>query len=122
MIILKHGNYIVKDLALTDEDGMPILNLSNAIAIKFMVKLNREDLDSEALMSKNLIDGIEINVPVMGSLRLTIESGDFSMVTPGVVYHCAIQIEWSTDIKDEVDLSYNDIISDEIKFLQDVIR
>jgi hypothetical protein len=127
MMILKLKEYIVIAIDLEDEDGDPIANLSSAIAIKYMIKSHREDDDEDAIVSKSLTSGITINVDKdglskIGSARILLYSGDTEDIVPNTVYYHAIQIEWSSDIKNEADFLYNEVFSDEIKFIQDVIR
>lgn len=121
-MIRKYGNYTVFDIPVKDENGTLLTDLSTATAIKYMIKEDKEDLDSAALISKYIGSGVSRDVPAIGYVRIIIQSSDFTAVSPDVKYFHALQIEYSSDYKYEVDLVENDQITEDITFVQDTIR
>jgi len=121
---LKIGNKLVLDVAIKDADGVLITDLATATAVKFMIKENWNDLDAAAIVSKSLSNGIVVDTPSTGYIRVTILSTDTSGIataTPGDKY-CALQIEYSASNKIEVDLLDGSTETNLIELIEDVIR
>lgn len=117
---LKKGNTKTFIFKIKDSDEYLLTHLSEAIAIKFMVKKNKDDLDVNAIISKNLTNGISINVPSTGYITVVVNSTDANVDTGK--YWVGLQIEFSSTNKVEVDLKENKQIIDTIDINQDIIR
>lgn len=63
-------------ITLTDDDGLP-LDVTG-MSLIFTVKRSRFDADADAVISKEVDDGIVVDDPTTGEAVLTIEPGDTS--------------------------------------------
>ena len=115
---IKKGNKKIWTVEIKDSNGDIVTNLSTASEIFYMIKSNREDLDSSALVTKTMTGGhIAVDTPSSGSLQITVNSTDTEDIDPGTYYH-AVEIQYAADNRQEVDLSTTDVL----KIIQDVIR
>lgn len=120
-MILKKGNNKIFVFAIKNTDGNLLAHLAEAIAIKFMVKQYKTDLDSAALISKNLTNGIKVNYPYSGYIQIEISSTDSENIITGE-WWAGLQIEFSSTNKVEVDIKENMKIVETLEITQDVIR
>jgi len=121
MLEIKKGNKITLEILVKDEVGNTIINLSTANDILYMIKVSKTDLNADALVSKNLVDGVTANSPSTGYITVVLDPSDTESLDAATRFH-ALQIEYSaTDIK-EINLSYANAGSDGIIITQDVIR
>jgi len=119
---IKIGNSVDLLFSIKDSSGVAVQNLSEATAIKFMVKVNQTDTDLEAKISKTLIDGITIDTPAVGNIKVILTALN-TMLTPGK-YYVALQIEWATYIQEVNIKESGDELTEinTITFAQDIIR
>lgn len=104
--IVIRGNTSQQEIPIKDKKGVLVPDLASAIAIKFQVKEERKESVS-ALISKDLVDGIEVDQPSEGYLRITLAPSDSQGIRPSERYVMALQIEWAGDDKYEVKLKIN---------------
>ena len=71
---VKKGKSAVQDILIQDKDDTTLTNLATAISVKFQVK--SEKADTVPLIAKTLTDGIEINTPSTGYVRITLDVDD----------------------------------------------
>jgi len=87
---VKRGNTSIQDVAIKDSDGVLITTLAEADEIIFQVR--KSFTSTPALIEKTLDDGIEINTPSTGYLRITLTPDDTDIEAN--VYCMALQIMW----------------------------
>lgn len=119
---IKAGNSITLLFLIKDSNGVVITNLSTALAVKFMVKVNETDADLSAKISKSLSSGIVVDNPSVGNVSVSLTSTDTAISSGS--YFMALQIEWAThkqevNIKETFD-TFTDINT--LNIIQDVIR
>ena len=120
---LKYGNSANLVVAVKDKDGVLVTNLSTAVTVKFMVKVKKTDLDSNAVISKDLTSGITVDDPSAGYLTIVLSALDTS-VDPRR-YFIAIQINYASSsfeiyLKEDDREDTNPI--DVVSVTQDIIR
>jgi hypothetical protein len=119
---IKAGNTIDLLFTINDSSGVPITNLNTATAIKFMVKTNPIDTDLAAKISKSLGNGVVINTPATGNVKVSLTSLETKLSTGK--YFMGLQIEWGTVIQ-EVDIkeTIDEVMTiNTFDIVQDVIR
>ena len=114
-IILK-GNTAVQDIPVTDQNGDLVQDLADAEEIKFEIKL---DKTKDALVTKTKDDGIEVNKPETGYLRLTLTPDDTDLSPKRYVF--ALQITWSASRIYEIAFSVDGINTNILRIEQDII-
>jgi len=114
---VKRGNTAIQDIEIQDKDGVTVTNLNEATEIKFQVKESKTALYSKIEKTKG--DGIEVDVPNTGWLRLTLLPEDTILVIKE--YVMALQIKWTADEIWEIDLEINDEVTDVFEIVQDII-
>jgi hypothetical protein len=87
------GNSSVQDIPVYDKDDVLLTNLSSATEIKFQVK-GSELEGISALIEKTDGDGIQVDIPSEGYLRITINPAD-TVDLDEREYFMALQIKWS---------------------------
>jgi len=119
---LKIGNSIDLLFTAQDKNGAVILNLSAATAIKFMVKVNETDTDLTAKISKDLISGIVVDMPVTGNIKVSLSTTDTTI--PAGIYFVALQIVWGARVQEvTIKETVNEITTiNTVDFVQDIIR
>lgn len=110
------GNTEVEEIPLYDNQGELVTNLSLASAVKFQIKTERT---GTPLVSKSLGDGIEVDQPEPGYIRLTLSATDTDL-DPGF-YVIGLQIEWNDEIK-EIEFLINNQKTRRLRILQDVVN
>ena len=118
---LKIGNYYKLIVAAKDQNGVTISNLSTVSAVKYMLKKNKLDADTDAIVTKDLLDGLSVDDPVTGSISVELVADDTIDVDPGD-YFQAIQVEYSDDNQQEIKIKENGKVIDHITLIQDIIR
>ena len=96
---IKQGNSSIQDVAIKDSEGNLVSDLDQTSAIKFQVK---SDINGQALIEKTKNDGIQINTPSSGYVRITLDPADTEL-NPGI-YHMALELTYSDGRKYEVNL------------------
>lgn len=84
------GNTTVRDIPVYDQKGVLVQDLANATEIHFHVCKHRE---CSGIIQKNKSNGIEVNIPNTGYLRITLLPADTKI--PPLKYFVALQIKWS---------------------------
>ena len=103
MLKVKRGNSTIIYVPVTDVfEGTPITNLSSAIDVFFMVKKNRDDPDSEAIISKSFVGGVTVDDPITGTIKITLESADLD-IDYGQFYY-GVQIDYGAGNLIEIEI------------------
>ncbi len=84
------GNTTIRDIPIYDKKGVLVQDLADAEKIHFHVCKNRE---CSGIIQKEKDDGIEVNIPETGYLRITLLPVDTKI--PPLKYYVALQIKWS---------------------------
>jgi hypothetical protein len=119
---VKVGNAVDFIFQVLDANGDLVTNLTAATAVKFMAKTNKTDLDASALISKDLTNGITVDDPSLGYIKVSLTSANTTIAAGRYFY--ALQIEWLTQ-KVELDIFENitdSAHSDILVMIQDVVR
>jgi len=114
-MIIKKGNSVVLTIAVRDGNKELLDNLTSATSILFMVKQNKTDPDSSAIISKSVGNGITINDPSLGYVSIVLNPTDTDQNTGD--YYMALQLEWGAELHYEIDLS-----DETFTINQDIIR
>ena len=117
---VKKGNKSVRDIEIKDKDGVTVTNLADAIEIKFQIKKKKADVTP--LIEKTKGDGIVVNTPSEGYLRITLLPVDTGVTLSLGDYFMGLQIKWSaTDIY-EIRITIDNIEAEFFKVIQDIVR
>ena len=117
---IKKENSSTINITVNDGDGDLVTNLATADDVKFMVKKKKTDTNANAVISKNIGNGVTINDPSVGIVKVTLTSTDTNIDIG--FYFMALQIEYSaTDIQ-EINLEKDDCATDILEIYQDIIR
>lgn len=102
-VLIKKNNTAVLEALIKDSDGVTLTTLAQATEVLFKVI----DCTSEKVVkiSKSLIDGISINTPSTGYIRITLKPTDTDL--PAETYLMGLQIKWDAETIYEVDLSFS---------------
>lgn len=92
--IVVAGNKTFQEIPIEDYKGDLVTDLASATEIKFQVKEKKEESESP-LISKSKDNGIEVDQPEVGYLRITLDSSDTQDVHPSERYFMAVQVKWS---------------------------
>lgn len=103
--IVKKGNTSQQDFEIQDKHGNAVTDLASAVSIKFQVKELGEE-EGSPLISKTELDGIEVDTPTVGCLRITLLPSDTG-IRVGERYVMGCEIEWGSDEKYEVYMYLN---------------
>lgn len=114
---IKKGNTAVQDILIKDEDGTTVTTLATATEIKFHIK---ELETGVALVEKTVGDGIEVDTPSEGYLRLTLLPADTNQ-TPKT-YYMGLQIKWGAANVKEVILKVDGIATEKLTIAQDIVN
>lgn len=136
-MVIKRGDTFIKRFfvrdksgVLPDADGTPLTGLSSALEIIFMVKENKEDDDTDAIVTaKKTTTGISVinatnpnftDEGNVNAIEVTITASAMADVDPGR-YFMGLQIKDSSGIVTEVSLSKDGVDDTLFKVVQDVI-
>lgn len=92
------GNTSQQEIPIKDKKGVLVTDLASATEIKFQVKEGRRNQESP-LISKSKGDGIEVDQPSPGYLRITLVPSDSAGIRPSERYVMALQIKWVEDVE-----------------------
>jgi len=116
---VKRGNTSVQDVPIYDKDGVTLVqNLASATSIKFQVKEGKTDATPK--IAKTETDGIEVDTPSTGYLRITLKPTDTAITI--AEYYMALQVIWTADEVYEVNIEIDNEETDRFKVEQDVIQ
>lgn len=104
---IKRGNKADLLFIVKDADGNIVTNLSTATAIQFVLKNNKEDADSAALVLKNLTNGITIDTPSIGNVMVSLTSTNMTISPKN--YFWALRITYSATNVQEVNIRNTNI-------------
>ena len=113
---IKRGNTSVQDIAVRDKDGALVQNLSEATAIKFQVS---EHYESNGLIDKTKEEGIEVDTPEIGYLRITLLPAETNL--PARKYFMGLQIKWSDEKIYETVMKVDGEITDRLEIIPELI-
>ena len=89
---VKKGNTSIQDILVKDRDNVTVTNLATASGIKFQVK---EKKQNSKKIEKTKADGIAVDTPTTGYLRITLKPSD-TAITPKR-YVMGLEITWSAN-------------------------
>ena len=115
---VKRGNTIAFIFEVKDADGILVDNLGNADSVCFMVKKGKTDLNEDAIITKTLDDGITVDSPDEGKVKVQLTKDDLN-IEPGQ-YYFALEIIWG-DSRQEINIKENDLTLDRFTVEQDII-
>lgn len=116
--IVKKGNTSVQEILIKDKNGDIVQNLSDTSEIKFQVK--RKPTDSATLIEKTKGSGIEVDTPLTGNLRITLDPADTDIAAGD--WYMGLQLKWTSPAQTfEIMLSVNGRETDRFKVVQDVV-
>ena len=114
---VKQGNTCVLQALIKDADGNTVTTLAQATEVLFKVI----DRSSRVVkISKSLSDGIVVNSPSTGYIRVTLEPTDTEDLV-ATMYLMGLQIKWSDTIIYEVDLSFSGKVTEYFELNDDVV-
>jgi len=116
--VVKKGNKSVRDILIKDKDGNIVTNLSNAEEIIFQVK--KEKTDVVIKIEKTLDDGIEVDTPSEGYLRITLKPTDTEINVGN--YFMALQIKWNEIDVYEIKITIDNKEAEHFSIKQDIIN
>lgn len=99
---LKRGNKADLQFIVKDTDGNIVSNLATATDIVFVLKINKTDIDDDAVIYKNLADGITIDIPSVGNVIVSMSSVDMNIDARN--YFMALKIIYSATNSQEVSI------------------
>jgi hypothetical protein len=105
------GNTSQQEIPIKDKKGVLVDDLADATEIKFQVKEEKKESGSP-LISKDLVDGIEVDQPSEGYLRITLAPSDSAGIRPSERYVMALQIKWLDVESYETKLRINGELTD----------
>lgn len=117
-MIVKKGNTVKLVFAIKDSNDDVVTNLATAVKVKFMVKENKTDLDSAAVISKSLGAGITVDDPATGDISVILTDTDTDISV--TCYFFALQIEYATEIY-ELNSKEDDQVTSKFQIIQDII-
>ncbi|MBN2160655.1 MAG: hypothetical protein JW807_14800 [Spirochaetes bacterium] len=103
-----------------DENGNLVQNFNLAENIIFVIKKEKTDSDTEALIKAEFGDGITLNAPA-ATINVQKDSDSMDNLEPGT-YFIAIQVEYSENNRIELELTENGKKTNRINIKQDIIR
>ena len=115
--IVKKGNTSVQEILIQDKDGVTVANLAAASYIKFQVKDSA--LAVAVVIEKTVLDGIQVDTPSAGYLRITLVPAD-TLITPKK-YLMALEIKWSDTILYEVTMMADGSETEIFEIEQDIV-
>lgn len=103
MVDVLKGNTVALRVLVKDQSRAVVTNLATATQIRYMVKVNKTDLDATALISKVLADGILVDTPSTGYIRIPLSSADMNIAVG--TYVQGLQLEWAGPVIQEAVLA-----------------
>lgn len=104
---IKRGNKADLQFIVKDASGNIVSNLNVATNIQFVLKNNKSDPDDNAVVLKNLANGITIDTPVIGNCTVSLSSVDMDIEAKN--YFWALKITFSPTNMQEVNIRNTDI-------------
>jgi len=115
--IVKKGNTSIQEILIQDKDGNNVINLATAIYIKFQVKQTKTT--TTVLIEKTMLDGIAVDAPSEGYLRITLKPTDTNL-TPKK-YYMGLEIKWSDTLLYEVTMVADGTETETFEVEQDIV-
>ncbi|MCK5127926.1 MAG: hypothetical protein KAR42_16835 [candidate division Zixibacteria bacterium] len=110
------GNTTVRDIPVYDQKGVLVTDLENAESIHFHVCKHRQ---CSGIIQKNKDNGIEVNIPKTGYLRITLLPADTKI--PPLKYYVALQVKWSATRIYETVIKVNGVVTDRLEIVGELI-
>lgn len=114
---IKRGNTSIQEIACYDKNDVLLTNLAAATSIRFHVK---ETKTGSPLIEKTKGDGLAVNTPTQGYIRVTILPTETD-IEPAT-YYMALEIIYSVTEKYECILKINNVETMDFVIEQDVIN
>jgi hypothetical protein len=115
--LVKRGNTSVQDIPVKDSKGVLVTNLAAALEIKFQVKEKKSDTTPK--ISKTKGDGIQVDTPNIGYLRITIPPLETDITVKK--YFMALEIVWSATEKWETVIEIKGVETDVFRIREHMI-
>jgi len=115
--MVKKGNTSVQEILIQDKSGAAVTDLATAEYIKFQVK--ESALAPAVLIEKTVGDGIEVNTPSAGYLRITLKPAD-TLIDPQK-YLMALEIKWTATKLYEVTMMADGSETEIFEIEQDIV-
>lgn len=115
----KAGNTTIQDFLVTDKDDETVTTLATATEIKFQIKKTKTA--TTALVEKTAGDGIEVDTPTTGYLRITLDDTDTGTTLSVGDYFMALRITESGGDIYETNLSIDDIKTEKFRIRQNIV-
>lgn len=116
--LVKKGNTSIQDIPIKDKDDVLVQNLASATSIRFQVKTTR--LASTVIFEKTVSNGIQVNTPNLGYLRITLTPTDTDI--PVGRYVMALEIVWSPTLKYETRIEVDGRKTEVFRIEQDAVN
>lgn len=113
------GNSSTQEILIKDKDNAIVTNLDAAESITFKVK--EKKTDTTAKITKTVGEGIEVDTPSEGYLRITILPSDTENLEPDL-YFCGLEIKWSDVLIYEILLSFDGRPTEQFWVKQDTVN
>lgn len=110
-IKIYQGDSILLSFNIVDEDGK-MFDVTNYDVMKFMVKANKSDADTDALITKTKSDMTVVSAK-RGEVTLQLDSDDTETVTVGLNYY-ELEIEYTGGKKKYTVLQDNFIVYENV--------
>lgn len=91
---VKKGNTSVQEILIQDKDGEKVPDLADATWIKFQVKETKTT--DTVLIEKTMGDGIAVDDPSEGYLKITLEPADTDLDPQ--LYVMGLEIKWTDTV------------------------
>ena len=119
---VKKGNKAVRDILIIDSKGETAENLDEAATIIFQIKKNKTDAVALLEKTKEAGEGITILTgDDLGKLRITLLPADTTALGIGEFF-MGLQIKWGTTDIYEVQISIDDVESENFIVIQDIVQ
>jgi len=115
---VKRSSTSIQDIPVKDRNGDLVTNLAGAQTIVFQVKEKKTDAIPKITKTKG--DGIQVNIPSTGYLRITLKPSETNLTVKK--YFMGLEIKWSTDLIWETILEIDGIETDTFRIRQDVVK
>lgn len=114
---IKRGNTSIQEIPINNKKGELIEDLDDIKVATFVIKEKR---DGPALVTKTKDDGIQIDEPSKGYIKITLTPADTDL--PAKKYYMALELKWSDALKYETIFKIDGQESDRLEIIPELIR
>lgn len=114
---VKKGNTAILDVEIKDKEGDLVTDLADVTEAKFHVKESKSS--TEKKIEVVLGDGVDMNVPSVGYVRITLRPSHTSIDVEK--YFMGLQLKWSADEVSEVDIKIDGVETDVFRVRQETV-